>query len=488
MLKKCKFHLVIAFLCALLAAPLGAFAEEVKEVKVSPNPAPGVKYYTIERENIDGNPIKGAVLEVNPKEPLMEIRPALGRDRLSGTETLSSIAQRHGAVAAINGGYYGGDGHPIGSFVVDGRAITASDMLRTSWGISKSGNVQMGYISPVTAVHLPGLSERVLVDRLNRWPVENGVGVYTHHWGSQTPQAVAGVVEIVVNEQGTVEQINSGIGYSRIPAGGYVIALWGDKGGLASGLNTGDSVRLGQYFGEQWANLNHLITAGPLLVEKGIPVFNAVNEGFTGNLLLDNPRTALGVKANGNLLLVTIDGRQPEHSAGVTLEELAYIMVELGAVQAVNLDGGGSTQMWVQGQTVNKPSGGVERPLGNAILVLHQIPVYLDKQRLWFDVPPVLREGRTMVPLRRIFESLGAQVEYEQGVVTAQKDGTAVVLKINERQAKIDEKIVMLDVPAAVVDGRTMVPLRFVSEAMGAKVEWDGSAKTVFIETQRGDK
>lgn len=471
-----KLCTALGLACLALLVPFVGGAEG------NPNPAPGVKYYPFERENIDGDPIKGFVLEVNPKQQLLEIRPVLGRDVLRGTETLSSLAARHGAVAAINGGFFGGDGHPVGTYIQDRQALTSSDILRTSLGFTGSNNVQIGYINPVLAVHLPGLNDRVLVDRLNRWPLENAVGLYTHHWGTQTPQVASSALEIVVDAEGKVERVTSGIGYSWIPKNGYVVALWGNKSHLASGVKVGDKITYGQFFGEQWPNLQHLITGGPLLVDNGIPVFNAVTEGFTGNILLNNPRTAVGEKADGTVLMVVIDGRQPGYSAGVTLEELSYIMVDLGAVRAVNLDGGGSTQMWVKGNTVNQPSGGVERGLSNAILVLHQIPVYLNGERLWFDVPPVLRDNRTLVPLRKIFETLGAEVEFESGVVTAQKDGTTIVLKINERNATINGKVTTLDVPARIVDDRTMVPLRFVGEAMGAKVEWDNPSKTVFIE------
>ncbi|HPR79000.1 MAG TPA: phosphodiester glycosidase family protein, partial [Candidatus Limiplasma sp.] len=74
-----------------------------------------------------------------------------------------------------------------------------------------------------------------------------------------------------------------------------------------------------------------------------------------------NPRTMAGVDARHRILLVTVDGHQPGQSLGLTLTEGAQLMLGLGAVSAMNLDGGGSTEMWFQGQILNKPSGGVER-------------------------------------------------------------------------------------------------------------------------------
>ncbi len=90
-------------------------------------------------------------------------------------------------------------------------------------------------------------------------------------------------------------------------------------------------------------------------------------EGFAA---ARHPRTAVGVRADGRILLVTVDGRQPELSVGMTIAELASLLIELGAVEAVNMDGGGSTAMVVRGEVVNSPSDLTgERAVGDALLV-----------------------------------------------------------------------------------------------------------------------
>jgi exopolysaccharide biosynthesis protein len=78
----------------------------------------------------------------------------------------------------------------------------------------------------------------------------------------------------------------------------------------------------------------------------------------------------VGVTATGKILLVVVDGRQPRWSLGPTSSEFAQIMADLGAVTALNLDGGGSSEMVVEGEVVNRPSDGHERAITNAILVL----------------------------------------------------------------------------------------------------------------------
>ncbi len=82
------------------------------------------------------------------------------------------------------------------------------------------------------------------------------------------------------------------------------------------------------------------------------------------------PRTAAGITEDGRLLLVTVNGRQPGLSTGMTLEELAGLMLELGARDAVNLDGGGSTTMVIRGRVFNFPSDGAERPVTGALVIV----------------------------------------------------------------------------------------------------------------------
>ena len=106
----------------------------------------------------------------------------------------------------------------------------------------------------------------------------------------------------------------------------------------------------------------------------------------------------------------------------------------------------------------------------------------LDGQPLYFDQPPISRDGRLLVPLRGIFEALGAEVlALPGGRIKATKGSKTVDLQIGSRLASVDGQAVTLEVPALAIRGRTLVPIRFVSEALGAEVGWDGLTKTVLI-------
>ncbi|MCL2392176.1 MAG: copper amine oxidase N-terminal domain-containing protein [Oscillospiraceae bacterium] len=111
------------------------------------------------------------------------------------------------------------------------------------------------------------------------------------------------------------------------------------------------------------------------------------------------------------------------------------------------------------------------------------ISVYFDGTRLSFDVPPQMIDGRVLVPLRTIFEALGADVNWNEATrtITATRDDTTVVLTIGNTTATVNGQSITLDVPPQVIDGRTLVPLRFVAESFGVTVDWNGETRTVTI-------
>lgn len=116
------------------------------------------------------------------------------------------------------------------------------------------------------------------------------------------------------------------------------------------------------------------------------------------------------------------------------------------------------------------------------------INVTINGQALYFDQPPIMEKGRVLIPMRTIFEVVGANVEWSQKTKTVKvtKGTTNIILPLNSKQATINGTKKSLDVPAKSVNGRTLVPLRFVSEALGCKVEWK-SAQSLVVITFDGD-
>ncbi|MCL2166472.1 MAG: stalk domain-containing protein [Clostridiales bacterium] len=115
-----------------------------------------------------------------------------------------------------------------------------------------------------------------------------------------------------------------------------------------------------------------------------------------------------------------------------------------------------------------------------------EIQVVIDGKRIDFDVPPRNVNGRILVPLRAIFEELGATIEYDSHTktVTAVKSGVTVILTIGDTYPTIDGRTVAIDQPGVLIDGRTLAPLRFVAEAFGGAVVWDGNLQLASIESK----
>lgn len=116
---------------------------------------------------------------------------------------------------------------------------------------------------------------------------------------------------------------------------------------------------------------------------------------------------------------------------------------------------------------------------------LPAITVVLDGEALVFDVSPRNIDGRIMVPMRTIFETLGADVEWddETGTITASKDGVYVISVVGDPSMKVGSNTIIMDIAPMIVEGRTLVPIRFVAEAFGIDIDWDEARHEVYIST-----
>ncbi len=131
-------------------------------------------------------------------------------------------------------------------------------------------------------------------------------------------------------------------------------------------------------------------------------------------------------------------------------------------------------------------AAGLLMGLGGLRASAQTIKVFVDGDKVHFeDVGPQQTDGRILVPVRGVLEKVGANVDWtpETQKVNCSSGDIDIVLHIGEKTAKVNGRLVQLDVPAQTIGGHTMVPLRFLSESLGAKVRWDGNEQTVFIMT-----
>ena len=135
--------------------------------------------------------------------------------------------------------------------------------------------------------------------------------------------------------------------------------------------------------------------------------------------------------------------------------------------------------------TINKKMNVIQN-ISEAGEKLDSNPVYVkfDGNILGFETPPVIEDGSTLVPMRFLFEQMGADVEWNQETqtATATLNNTAVTFAIDDTEAEVNNTPATMDVPARLINGKTMVPLRFLSENLGYKVDWDETSRTAIIE------
>jgi len=215
------------------------------------------------------------------------------------------------------------------------------------------------------------------INGLNRQRADNELIVFTPEFHRTTLTDPSGL-EIVVR-RGWVVEVRDLKGSSAIPADGFVISTSGNAREWAlKDLRRGTPVQLllnlspvETELADLWTQATNVIGGGPQLIKNGrVEITNAAEKILPSFVTDGHPRTAIAKLKSGQLLLITVDGRQPGESIGMSLTMLADLLMEFGAVEAINLDGGGSTTMVIRNKLVNKPSDASgERPVSDAILL-----------------------------------------------------------------------------------------------------------------------
>lgn len=359
----------------------------------------------------DGGVARVNVAVIDPRE----FDGSLGSDHgeaFSGRETVTAMSVRAEALLGVNAGFFvmededGIPGAAAGVAARDGELLSAATNGRTAAVLPGDGlRPRLRHLRAELSVHSG--SATATVDGVNRSPglIRNCGGVggdrptqlprhdvtctdpdelvhFTDELGASTPEGDG--VEAVLNAAGEVTQLRSRGG--DVPKGGDVLAGTGEGAawlrahaapGTALTLKEqitdehGRKVRLGS--GDDIVNGGpRLVNDGDVAVDFGADGIDRPGDPSTPYAwgLKRNPRTALGVDARGRVLLVTADGRQPGRSDGLSVTQTAKLMKSLGAVDAMNLDGGGSTAMTLEGELITRPSDPTgERPVGDALLL-----------------------------------------------------------------------------------------------------------------------
>jgi exopolysaccharide biosynthesis protein len=322
------------------------------------------------------------VLRVDLKQ--VDCRIAHALDEGVGLETISSIASRYGASAAVNAGFFRTTGtyrgESSGVLVLDGKLISEPIEGRAAFGLIKSSagaEIIFGHLKFSAYVEsVPG--RRLATNGLNRPRGADELIVYTPEFHRTTLTTPDGVEAIVRRTR--IIRIGDGEGSSAIPLDGFVISACGSaREWVIANLRMGSVVRLSSKLvpvesemTDSWKRASSIVGGGPQLIRAGRVAIPFEDEKIAAKFVSDrHPRTAIARLKDGRMLVATVDGRQPGVSAGMSLPELADLLLEFGVSEAINLDGGGSTTMVVNGKLVNHPSDQTgERPVSDAILIL----------------------------------------------------------------------------------------------------------------------
>lgn len=373
------------FICVNLWLIFFCFSVSAQEFKTIQD---GIEYAEMKRE-IDKTPVKMNLLRLDLTKVRLDVIHAM--DAAIGVEKTSSIAARHGAIAAINAGFFRLDssifgGDAVGILQIDGKLLSESSNNRIAIGITNGKDkteVNFGHLDTKLSLNL-GIDSSISVSGVNRERKSDEVVIFTPEFGQTTlttPNGSEFLVKTSIKNPfvGNVIKISKDKGSSPIQENHFIISANGEK-----------SKELGYFFKKLMSVVRFSIQFN--VMEKEKQIFFSKAEDITNGVpqLIKNgkieitweqekasksfyetkhPRTAVAKLKDGRFLMVTVDGRS-ESSGGINLEDLAKLLLEFGATDAMNLDGGGSTTMFLDGKIVNKPSDKEgERKVSDAILV-----------------------------------------------------------------------------------------------------------------------
>jgi hypothetical protein len=378
-------------------------------------PADGVQHLTLTRTN---PAMVVNVAHIAPGAPV-SLQAVLSNDQVAGDgarlETTSSMCARVHCLLGVNGDFFGDDDEPLGAFVTDGALLRSPSTTQNQLSLTADGKLTDQMFS-WSGTLLPTDLQPVKLDGVNVARPAGKVVLYTPAFGSTTETTTPGaelVLRVVdpagefrLDQTARVEilALNDGVQNGPIPPDGAVLA--GDGAGadalrsLWARVNSGAASNQALLRLSADENVTESVGGSPILVRDGKRWFGDPGDDFTDGR---HPRTIVGWTAAGDELLVTVDGRQPNLSVGMSLREATDFMIALGATDAINLDGGGSATFVQSGNVVNHPSdvqvrsggktvihhsvepgdtliGHVERPVATALVVVPSIAV---------SVPPV---------------------------------------------------------------------------------------------------
>jgi len=297
-------------------------------------------------------------LAVNPSQAGVSLAPILSNPGTAvGIAPLAQTARSMGVAAAINGGFFNRNNQlSLGAIRRDGRWISGPILNRGAIAWDNAGNFKFDRLTlQETLVTQTG--QRLPLTHLNSGYIQAGIGRYTSDWGPvYLPLSDNEILVTVQNNRVTNKEVIAAAGSKSvdIPSDGYLLVLRSSKS-KSNALTIGTSLRLESITTPvEFNRFPQVLAAGPLLMQNRQIVLNTETEKFSKAFATERAsRSAIGQLADGTLLIAAVHNRLD--GKGITLVEVAQLMQQLGAINALNLDGGSSTTLYMGGQILDRP-------------------------------------------------------------------------------------------------------------------------------------
>ncbi|MBV5260684.1 phosphodiester glycosidase family protein [Synechococcus moorigangaii CMS01] len=313
---------------------------------------PGVRW---RQENFSANsgPVRVTWLEIEPTQRQLQLKPiTAAANTIVGLEPLLIQADNSQAIAAINAGFFNRNNqYPLGIVQANGALLSGPILTRGAVAWDNTGRWEFDRLQ-IQEDLVASNSERLSLDLINSGYVKAGAARYDRAWGSRYTTIADNEIVLTVTATGGREQVvrqetagKAGQNSYEIPQGGYLLVFRSFRTG-ASKFPVGTTLTRTQRFTpNSFANLPNIIGGGPLLLKNGQVVLNGQAEQFSTAFNIQSAsRSAIAKTHDNKILLVTLHGAA-EETAGATLNEWANILRRLGATDALNLDGGGSSAL-----------------------------------------------------------------------------------------------------------------------------------------------
>lgn len=319
---------------------------------------------------IKSKPIKINIVELNTRvNQNLKIQPIIPKTNLKSKSTVRKLAQANRGIIAINGGFFKPQsGLPLGTLVINGEILTGPIYNRSAFAVFEEGNRTYFKIQNVSLdIKAYTKSKMFNIDNINQpRMLSTYTLIYNSRWGEYSPVAPKHCYNVLIKDNKAVK-----ISANPIKMDEGDLVLQGNKE-LMRQVIKDKEIYIDVKLPSEIANAKHILGGGPFLVKNG-EIYVDYKAQKLSAIQGKNPRSAIGYKNDGTLIIVTIDGRE-EASVGMTLYETALLMKNLGCEYAMNFDGGSSSALYVDGKIVNGAVNKEGIAVSNALVVYENNP------------------------------------------------------------------------------------------------------------------